>query len=769
MKSLQIPEHETILKDLTVTEYIDKDLLNDVINYAPLQTVSYGKYENEKHFLLKVQKALTKKNEMKITYTRYGEYGRVYAKEGISLGQVRRELRHTLADGNYIDIDMKNAHPTILKQVCEHNKIKCNYLSEYVNKRDEILKSTMEFYNCSRDIAKRLFISLLYLGSFKTWVTSNCIENEEETDFIKNYSKELSLIANRIIKENFNFYQEMVDEEKHNPKSTVLSLYLQQIECIILETMYSHLLEKKVLGTPKKINVVLCFDGLMIKKDNISNIKELLIELENKIKTKIGYDIKLEVKEFDEKLDMEQLKKDKQILKQTLNKNYEFKNTNYFNAAYCNELEDYELMRKYFGLFFCKVIYPEPLFIHCTYINGIKNINYLSEEKLIATCKEAKIHKEWLKDDQKKIYGRLEFEPINSSEVTNNNPEYYNTFTGYNPQIKTEITNDNIIDSWKKIVFALCEENEENYNYYIKWLADIIQNPSNKKGTCIVLRSNEGCGKGAHLDAFAKVITHSMYFSSSDVDDFFGKFGVAYNNTLLANYNEAKNCHNFIDKIKAYITEGFVTLEKKGVDKIVIKNCTRLIITTNNNSTIEISESNRRFVIFQGTDKYKKKKDGDENTIFWKKFLEIKETPEFVACLYKYLNSIDLSDWDFNKFPRTRSYEETRLKNMKTEISFINEYINENKDNKDNKVKGSVLFDSYRTYCKNGNIKCDLVTIKDFYFNMVSLVDDGIKGIDKISLRNGTIAFKLDIQLIKKSLIDNKYIEDPNKNLFEDI
>ena len=42
---------------------------------------------------------------------------------------------------NIKDIDMVNAHPTILYNLCQKNKVTCNILKNYTENRDIILES----------------------------------------------------------------------------------------------------------------------------------------------------------------------------------------------------------------------------------------------------------------------------------------------------------------------------------------------------------------------------------------------------------------------------------------------------------------------------------------------------------------------------------------------------------------------------------------------------------------------------------------------------
>jgi len=761
MKNLQIQQRYSSLKDLITIEYIDKNLLKFIIDNAELQTIKYVancgiEYESEKSYLLKIWNLINKKNELIVKNIQAdNNIGRVNPYGGLSLSHIRRELRHTLAYGNYIDIDIKNAQPTMLQQICVFNKIKCPELTKYINNRDDILKETQDFYKCTRDEAKTLFIRIMFLGGFNGWVNDFHILNIEQTTFIKNITAELKLIANMIIKKNPEYHK--TNKDAHYPSATTMAFYLQNIECSILEIMYNFLKEKKLLGKTKIPHVILCHDGIMIKNLNLLDKVQLLKDIEAEITLKSTFTLKLEIKEFSEKIDIEDLKLKKQLLMD----NISFDNITKFDNAYFNKLSNYDIQKKYFELFMCKVLLPNPLYVFTDCVNDKKELIFLTQKKLLEFGKhlQDKFINSWIADQNIRLYNKLEYNPVNPGlELNKGNNEFFNIFPGYNPKIKTVIDNYNIIDDWKNVVLQLCEGNQINYDYYIKWLAHIIQYPNKKIGICIIIKSNEGVGKNAHLDAFKQIINHSSYFSSAEIDDFFGKFAIAYSNTLLANYNEAKSCHNIIDKLKASVTEEYITVEKKGIDKIVFKNHTRLIITTNNDNTITITDSNRRFIIYQGTDFFK------GNTQFWNNYFKVIETDEFIAALYYYLNNIDLTNWDYNDFPKTKAYEATRLRNISSEIMFISEYIAENQI--DTKIKGITFYENYKTYCQNMRLDKSDISIKDFYFKIEALENNAIRGITKITMAGGRIGFSLNYQLIKKSLIDKKYIS--NENLFID-
>ena len=69
---------------------------------------------------------------------------------------VMREFRGFLLGTTTTDIDMKNAHPVILRYICKINNIPCPNLEYYINNRDSVLDSFKE--NLSKEDAKKLFL-----------------------------------------------------------------------------------------------------------------------------------------------------------------------------------------------------------------------------------------------------------------------------------------------------------------------------------------------------------------------------------------------------------------------------------------------------------------------------------------------------------------------------------------------------------------------------------------------------------------------------------
>jgi len=148
----------TILQNIELTETVDLNILNQLIKSNLLQTPSWEtsafKFENEKHQLEEIAKRV-KNNKLTVQYKKPKyNFGRVFPLKGLSLGSVRKPIRHTLCLNTYTDLDIENCHPQLLKQICEKNNIPINYLKQYVDNRPHILAETQAYYNVQRDDAK---------------------------------------------------------------------------------------------------------------------------------------------------------------------------------------------------------------------------------------------------------------------------------------------------------------------------------------------------------------------------------------------------------------------------------------------------------------------------------------------------------------------------------------------------------------------------------------------------------------------------------------
>lgn len=313
---LQLEKRENILNGKIMMESVNIDILKKLINSSDEDglLLSYEKITNEdiytNEFTKKIYctereqlKKYLEKIKFRFAFVKYEKtrklenFGRVFPALSLSLFSFRKQIRGALAYGLYVDIDIQNAHPSILLQICKDNNIECKYLEKYVNNRDKYIETVMKFYDIKRETAKELFIILLYFGSFRKWAEINKIE-KEQIKLIANFKNELRNIGKEITKNNKHL-MEIIENKcilikkcKKNIIGSTISTLLCEWEYRIIEQIYIYCTNNKIINN----DAVICADGLMIKHDKYYD--GLLIEFQELIKNKLGFNLKFVKKDL---------------------------------------------------------------------------------------------------------------------------------------------------------------------------------------------------------------------------------------------------------------------------------------------------------------------------------------------------------------------------------------------------------------------------------------------------------------------------------------
>lgn len=122
-----------------------------------------------------------------VEYTRQPGVGRWMA-VGPSLQKLARNVRGALAHGVYVDIDMVNAHPSILLSIAETHAWDCSRLRRYVDERDAVLAEI----GLPRDEAKTRIVALIN--------GAHGAQLAEQSEFLHRFAIELRLLRANIFK-----------------------------------------------------------------------------------------------------------------------------------------------------------------------------------------------------------------------------------------------------------------------------------------------------------------------------------------------------------------------------------------------------------------------------------------------------------------------------------------------------------------------------------------------------------------------------------------
>ena len=142
----------------------------------------------------------------------------------------------------------------------------------------------------------------------------------------------------------------------------------------------------------------------------------------------------------------------------------------------------------------------------------------------------------------------------------------------------------------------ICRCDEDLSNYLLAWMADCVQNRSERPGVAVVLRGRQGTGKGI-LCSQLGALFGPHFAQVTQVGHLTGNFNSHLKDKLLVHADEAfwagdKKAEGVL---KALITEDTIQIEMKGKDVITFRNHIRLIVSSNNDWIVPAGNEERRF------------------------------------------------------------------------------------------------------------------------------------------------------------------------------
>ena len=326
---LTLAKTQSLLDGITLLEIVDINCLTALINSNQLSekydTKNYAQklasqlYANEQHQLNSYLSKYDKKiNAIKVVYKKpRHKYGRVFPEKSLGLTSLSKKVRNTLIKNKYIDIDLSNAQPKIIWNICKSNNIPCPHIDKYILERDEVLNEVSTAYNVSRNDAKNLFIRMAFLGTFYNW--ANELELGDAvypTKFIEEFKNELTTIANIVKQHNHSLFETCRKEKDRKKNETniigsMFSLYLQDYETQIMECAIHWLMNNtKIMdakNSPHKI-ATYEFDGFKLLEENVTaygGVEFIINNLQQIIFDKLGFEMTFEVKPIDKYFDIQ--------------------------------------------------------------------------------------------------------------------------------------------------------------------------------------------------------------------------------------------------------------------------------------------------------------------------------------------------------------------------------------------------------------------------------------------------------------------------------
>jgi hypothetical protein len=614
--------------------------------------------------------------------------GRLFS--GLSIQGLPKKIRGFLVRDSTVDIDMVNAHPTILRYICKKHHIHAAELSNYVSNRDEVLSQFDD-----RDKAKTQF--LVAVNSDKEIRTTSSV--------LRKFDKEMKSIQTQLSQmTDYRNITNSVPDERGNFNGSAINRILCMYENKILQVAMSVLNKHSIeVFAPM-------FDGVLIYNSNWNS--SILDEIRDTVGSEFpDLDMKWSIKEHDN---------DVQVPNGWSSD--EAGGVEGYSQAFLTLMKPFEERR-------AKII-AKSKFIELT-----EDGSYILKTKAdMVTCYENIWFKDtngeqlsfintWLKYPKMKTYEDIGIFPPGVACPQG----WLNIWKPFPSQLMVA-SGDDVSEQVQLVlnhIAVLCNGAPEVTNFTCGWIGHALKYPGDKS-VALVFISEEGAGKGTLIDGgdgrgmFARLFGRSSILSTSTPHrDVWGTFNGQMEHAYIVNLDELekKQSVDAAGQIKKLITDGTLTINRKGVGQYEIKSYHRFIITTNKDDPICSGKGDRRFVVIRCSDEYAKLKPGnvhrtaEELAVRSEYFIKLRDAlnnDDVIATLYKYFTELPNLD-SFNSWPVPRTEHQQVLQEMnRSDVDQWFEWFISSTDQLPDTgmVSSSDLYESYKVWCTINRREC---------------------------------------------------------------
>jgi hypothetical protein len=557
-------------------------------------------------------------------------YGRVYAEIG-AMEYLDNQYRDNLYGKYYHDVDMKNAHPTLLLCLSQKYGVPTPHLQDYVTNREakiqELIDQSGDKAKTREDIKKEV-IAVLYGANIPGW-SGLRKEMDDLATILRIHGVYKDLYA--AIEEH-----RVVEKKGVNISGTYLSYVAQteEVKCLEAMVQYFESEGRRVDG--------LAYDGCIVAKQEGEETlpSELLQGAETAIKDRTGYSLRLEVKPMSPTLDasltMTRAEKEERVDE--------------------NDRKEYEVMKAEFEK--NHYYYAPADVVVCTCTDSHtpitltqKHLQNFHNWKIPKKGKQVLFVNEWWADEARRVVVRKVAKMPHECQ-----PDEISMFNGFEFEKYTnETVNPEAIATFQQLVRSCAGGTDPHYEYLLKSFARMIQQPLKKSNVCVILSSKlQGCGKETLLVWMTSVMGKHCTAHYSEDADFWNSYNTRHENATMVHLEEVSPGQNIknSDALKARITQDMNTMNPKGVKAYTTPNIGCHFMTTNHNVPVKIEPSDRRFIIFNPNDTCLKL-----GKSFWNTIYNNKDTPEWKHSVGNYLVTLDIADFNPAEFPSTELRE----------------------------------------------------------------------------------------------------------------
>ena len=416
-------------------------------------------------------------------------------------------------------------------------------------------------------------------------------------------------------------------------------------------------------------------------------------------------------------------------------------------------------------VFCCCVSTPEIyMFKDYDSINEIVKVSYTGEAVAKTKLRKIIIGKTF-KNEKSKLMTLWDLFIDNQKLFSVKALKFYSTdsqvfsyFRGYDYDLPEDATMEDVkmnviqpfLDHVREVI---ANNNEQVYKYILVWIASVLQKPSFKTETALVILGHQGTGKNTFFtNVICKLMARYANENVSSIESVVGKFNAVLENKKLLILNELQSIetNKFLnsDALKSVITDKSIMINQKNEPERLCENVANLILVSNHNNPIKVESTDRCYMITRTSDKHR----GD--TDYFDK-LSASFTPEFYENLFTFFMLYDIKGTNLRKIPETEEKEAIKEASMSSYEIFVRDNYEQIKN-----ITGPDLFNLYNTFVEaNKFTPCSSRTL------IANIQEFTGKASQKWVEGKNTKVYNLKPEYYEKF---KKYHEDLEKQIIED-
>lgn len=279
----------------------------------------------------------------------------------------------------------------------------------------------------------------------------------------------------------------------------------------------------------------------------------------------------------------------------------------------------------------------------------------------------------------------------------------YNLFKGFkycDTQDSRDIDLSFILDHFK----CLCGYNEDQYKYYMSWLAQMVQQPHILPHTCMVFISAEGVGKDTTHNFIAGTLNPVYCLLTEKLEKVCGKFNSAIGGKIFVTINETNpvETRERLENIKSMITAEKTLIEKKGKDPVEVNSFSRFQFFSNRLTAFPVEDGARRPVIVQSSNKWLPDVIGFNKSVehFTKLRAQMKDG-RYQNAFLGYLLRMDISNWNPRNIPKSALHKELEENSQPPLVSFLADLLKNHLTSEVTKMNATDCFNHFTKHLEN--------------------------------------------------------------------